>query len=200
MNVIDVDLDALGRPDARLAGASAVVVALGSVLVATLLSPTFVWTGSALSDVGVHPATAWLFNGGLIGGALLGVPYAWALGTDVTDSLSYLRAGAFLVAIVAMGGVGLFPSNDPLHFPMAAAFYAFATLTLLVDGVARFRTRDGKLSLLCGVLVPGVWPLWTFWLDLGSGIAVPEFVGAALFACWVLALSPERPRWTDLRP
>lgn len=200
MSVPDVDLDAFGRPDARLAGASAVLVALGSILVATLLSQSFVWTHSALSDMGVAPRTAWLFNGGLIGGAFLGVPYAWALGTDVTDRLSYLRAATFFLAVVTMGGVGLFPADELLHFPMAAGFYAFATLTLLVDGVARLRTRRGKLSLVCGVLVPAVWPIWTLWLSLGPGIAIPEFLGAALFSLWVLALSPERPRTGDLWP
>jgi hypothetical membrane protein len=196
----ELDYEAFGRPDARLAGASAVVVAIGCILLATMVSPTFVWANDALSDMGVDPTTAWLFNGGLIAGMLVGLPYAWALGTEVTDRLSYLRAATFLLAIVSMGGVGLFPSNDPLHFPMAAGFYVFATLTLLVDGVARLRTRSGKLALLGGIVVPAAWPVWALWLDLGPGIAVPEFVGAVVFSLWVLTLSPERPQRTDLRP
>lgn len=197
-----LDSETVGRSEARLAGVVAVAVAIGSVMLATALSPTFRWTHSALSDMGVTPASAWLFNGGLVVGALLGLPYVWALGSEVTDRLSILRAGTFLVAILTMGGVGLFPSDHSLHFPMAAAFYAFATLTLLVDGVARFRTRTGKAALLAGILVPGVWPIWAFWLHLGPGIAVPEFVGAALLSVWVVALSPERPDtddWTTCR-
>lgn len=190
------EFDKVGRQEARLFGAGAVVVAIGSIMLATLLSPTFGWRYSALSDMGTTSQSAWLFNGGLVLASLLGLPYVWVLGADVTDRLAQLRAVTFLLAILGMGGVGLFPAGTSLHVPMAAAFYVFAALTLLVDGVARLRTRAGKLALLFGVLVPAVWPMWAFWLTLGPGIAVPEFVGALLFSVWVVALSPERP--TDL--
>lgn len=182
-----------GRREARFAGVAAVVVAIGSILLAASFSPSFGWTHSALSDMGTAPSTAWLFNGGLVLGALLGLPYGWALWTQRTDNMSRLRAVTFLVTIVSMGGVGLFPAGSPMHYPAALSFYVFASLTLLVDGVARFRTRTGKTALAFGVLVPAIWPAWALWLELGPGIAVPEFGGAALFACWVVLLSPERP-------
>lgn len=158
-----------------------------------MLSSTFVWTESTLSEMGAVPSTAWLFNGGLVLGALLGLPYAWALWADRTDAMSHLRAVTFLVAILSMGGVGLFPAGSPLHYPMAISFYVFASLTLLVDGAARFRTRTGKAALAFGLAVPAAWPAWAMWLMLGPGIAIPEFFGTVLFACWVVLLSPERP-------
>lgn len=187
----------VSRDHGRIAGGAAVVVAMGGVLAATAVSPTFVWADSALSDMGVTGASAWLFNGALILGGLLALPYAWMLWTAAADRLSYLRAGTFLVAVVAMAGVGLFPSGHPLHLPMALGFYLLAMLTLLADGVARIRLGRGKLALLFGLAVPMVWPLWLLWLPFGPGIAVPEFVGALLFSTWVVVLSPERPR---LRP
>ena len=176
---------------ARLAGPAAVVVALGGILLATALSPTFVWRTSALSDLGVTPGTAWLFNGALVAGGIVGAPYAWALWSAASEPLSRLRAVSYLLALLSMAGVGLAPAGRPLHLPFAAAFFLLAALTAVVDGVARFRLPEGKLSLLSGVLAPVAWPAW-LWLG-GGGIAVPEFVGAVLFGVWVTVLSPERP-------
>lgn len=50
---------------ARAAGLTAPPLTIGSILAATPLSPAFSWTGSALSDLGVAPETAAVFNGGL---------------------------------------------------------------------------------------------------------------------------------------
>jgi len=168
-------------------------VTIGSILLATMLSATFRWGTSALSDLGTVGATGWLFNGGLVLGCLLGLPYGWALWTAAADWLGSIRAGAFVAALLSMAGVGLFPSGEPLHLPFAVAFFALSALTLIVDGVARFRLRTGKLSLAAGVASPAVWPLWLVVVAPGSGIAVPEFAGAALFALWIVGLSPERP-------
>ncbi|MFW5911277.1 MAG: DUF998 domain-containing protein [Halolamina sp.] len=177
----------------RLTGPVAVTLTLGGILLATALSPTFSWQASALSDLGVTPATAWLFNGALVVGGVVGAPYAWPLWTGATDRLSHLRALTYLLALVAMAGVGLAPAGRPLHVPFALAFFAFAALTAVIDGVARVRLPTGKLALLSGVVAPLAWPVWVLWLR-GGGIAVPEFVGAVLFGLWVVALSPERPR------
>ena len=180
------------RRVARLTGPAAVVVALGGILTATALSPTFSWGGSALSDLGVTPATAWLFNGSLVVGGLVGAPYAWALWSAAADPLSHLRAAAYLLTLASMAGVGLVPAGRSLHLPIALAFFTLAALTAIVDGVARFRLTSGKLALLSGVLAPVAWPVWMLWLGENS-IAVPEFVGAVLFGLWVVHLSPERP-------
>lgn len=187
----------LSRRTARYSGVAAVIVALVSILGATALAPNFDWLGSALSDMGTVPASAWLFNGGLVVGGLLGIPYAWMLWTVAADALSRLRAGCFLAAVLCLAGIGLFPSGTALHFPAAVGFYLAATLTMLVDGAARVRLGRGKLAAAFGAGTIGVWPVWLVWLPLGSGIAVPEFVGAVLFGLWVVALSPERPRASE---
>lgn len=166
---------------------------IGSILLATSISATFHWRTSALSDLGTVGATAWLFNGGLVLGALLGAPYGWALWTAAADWLGTIRTAAFAGALVSMAGVGLFPAGQPLHLPFALGFFVLGSLTLITDGVARFRLPTGKLSLAAGIASPAVWPLWLVGIAPGSGIAVPEFAGAVLFAVWIAALSPERP-------
>lgn len=181
------------RQWARFAGLVAAAVALGSILLATALSATFSWWTGALSDLGTADRTAWLFNGGLVVACLLGLPYAWALWTAAADTLGYLRAGTYLAAIVSMAGIGLFPAGTPAHLPLALSLFVLCSLTLMVDGVARLRLLTGKLSLVAGVVSPAVWPVWGLWVAPDAGIAVPEFVGTALFAVWIAALSPERP-------
>lgn len=181
------------RQWARISGPAAAVIAIGCILAATMLSPTFSWYTSALSDLGTAGGTEWLFNGGLVVGCLLGMPYAWALWTAAADSLGSLRAVTYLCALLAMAGVGVFPAGQPAHLPLALAFFVLAALTQLVDGVARLRLRSGKLALASGIASPIVWPVWGLWLAPTGGIAVPEFVGATLFALWIAVLSPERP-------
>jgi hypothetical membrane protein len=181
------------RQWARFAGLSAAAVALGSILLATVLSATFSWWTGALSDLGTVGRTAWLFNGGLVVACLLGLPYTWALWTAAADTLGYLRAGTYLAGIVSMAGIGVFPAGTTAHLPLALSFFVLCALTLMVDGVARLRLLTGKLSLVAGVVSPAVWPVWGVWVAPGGGIAVPEFVAAALFAVWIAALSPERP-------
>ncbi|MEF8800541.1 MAG: DUF998 domain-containing protein [Halolamina sp.] len=181
------------RQWARRSGPVAAAVTIGSLLAATVISPTFSWWASALSDLGTTGTSAWLFNGGLLVGGLLGLPYAWALWTAAADPLGYLRATTFVGSLLAMAGVGLFPAGRPPHLPLAVAFFALASLTLLVDGVARLRLLTGKLTLGFGIASPLSWPVWGLWLAPTGGIAVPEFVGAALFALWIGLLSPERP-------
>ncbi len=185
------------RQWARLTGPAAATIAIGSILLATVLSRTFSWRTSALSDLGTAGPTAWLFNGSLVLAGLLALPYAWALWTGAADQLGHLRAGTFLVAILGMAGIGLFPAGRPAHLPLALVFFVFASLTLLVDGVARFRLKTGKVALLAGLVSPSIWPIWGLWTAPGGGIAVPEFVAAVLFAGWIGLLSPERPGYLD---
>ena len=61
-------------------GLAAPAVALGAIVLATIVVPpeTFTWHDRALSELGRYGApTFFLFNGGLIAGGLLGLPFVW---------------------------------------------------------------------------------------------------------------------------
>jgi hypothetical membrane protein len=172
---------------ARLAGAAGSAVALGGILLATVVSPTFTWTASALSDLGVAAATALLFNGGLVLGGLLAIGYAAALRRS-----SPPVAAVYALCACSLVGVGAFPSNTAAHVPAAVAFFASLVATLALDGVGRRATATGRASLLLATVSVAAWPLW-FASGLGPGIAVPELVGALSLAAWVVALAPPAP-------
>lgn len=175
---------------ARTVGSLAPVVALGAIFLAILVSDSFTWGASALSDLGVDPSTALLFNGGLILGGLLALPYSYALWTAARTRLARATAATVGLAVVLMGLVGVFVSGHPLHFPVALGFYLLVTVALVLDGVDRLSSPVGTLSLALGVAHFVGWVVWVAGLRFGTGLAVPETVGAFVFAAWVLVLSP----------
>ncbi|ELZ26315.1 hypothetical protein C474_21501 [Halogeometricum pallidum JCM 14848] len=189
----ETDPDPRARPDrplARLAGPLGAVVALAGIAVAVALSPSFSWTASALSDLGVDPRTSLPFNGGLLVGGCLALGYVPAL-RDASRTV----AATYALCAVAMAGVGAFPSDQPLHYPAAVSFFVLLAATLALDGARRRTTATGRVSLLLAVVSVAAWPLWGL-SGLGPGIAVPELVGALSLAAWVVALAPPAP----LRP
>jgi hypothetical membrane protein len=174
---------------ARSCGAAAPVVTLGAILLATLLSESFSWGGSALSDLGRAGArTAPIFNGGLILGALLALPYVAEVAHAADRLLTRLGAATFGLAAVSMGLVGVFPSGTAYHAPAAIALYLCVTYGLFLYGSGLVRgdspTR-GLAAIWLGVGHVTSWVAWGAGLRVGPGLAVPEAVGAAIFVAWI---------------
>lgn len=180
-------------------GAAAVALALGGILVATILSPSFAWTGNALSDLGVAwstagtGATAIAFNGGLIAGGVAGLALACALAATARTRAEQSAVVLFGLTVGLMGLVGVFPRGSPLHLPVAVGFYAAATLTMWADGVTALAGRATDRGL-AGLALGTVNLLaWVGWMATGpllrGGVAIPEAVGALAFAGWTLIVS-----------
>jgi len=178
--------DALARL-ARFSGPLGAVLTVGAILAAIALSPDFSWTGGALSDLGVaaDPLVRLLFNGGLIGGAVVAVAFGRALRRDSTAV-----AAGYVLAIVAMALVGVFPAGTPLHFPVAVAFFLLATATVTLDGWRRRGTLPGRVALALAAGHVLGWLLWGAGVRPGPGLALPEVGGVAMFGLWVVALAP----------
>ena len=189
-----------GSLDRRLvviSGTLAPAVALGSILLGTLLSPTFSWTGNALSDLGVTPTSALAFNGGLVAGGVLALPLAWVLAADGRPILG----AVFGLTAVSMALVGVFRSGHPLHFPVALGFYLGATATMLVDGIGALRANVrawGLAAVGLALVHIGSWVAWSAGVRPGSGLAIPEAIGAVLFAVWVWGVALQ-PRSSETR-
>ena len=163
--------------------------ALGGVLVATGLDPTFSWSHDALSDLGVRPASALPFRLGLLLGGLLGTVYGigiWKQGTTTpTKSVGILFAGS----ASSLAGVGVFVIGHPLHQPAAIGFFGLAMLAFATDGVSR-ETRSATVTLILLVALIGSWVTWAYGLWPGPGLALPEMIGAVIVATWMWCFSP----------
>ena len=195
-------------------GIVAPIVALGSVVLATLVAPaeTFTWANRALSDLGRHGAeTFWLFNGGLIVGGLVGVPFGWRLWIDARTRVERAGILALAAAVLAMIGVGIFFLDHTevyletdLHVPVAVGFFLLAPLSQWLYGVGSVLSGDasrGWLSAGLGTVHPIAWVGWVAFRPEGDPtrwFAVPEFVAAIAFGGWILWLAvtlrgPETP-------
>jgi hypothetical membrane protein len=168
-------------------------VTLGCIVAATLLAPWFSWTGDALSTLGVRRGTALLFNGGLVAGSLLALPFAGALWRSARTVGERVAAVGFALAAATMGLVGVFPASHPFHVPAAVGFYALSTATFVADGAARRGTAAGATALGLAVVHATTWVAWGAGVRPGPGLALPEIVGAGLLALWVWVVSPAAP-------
>jgi hypothetical membrane protein len=100
-----------------------------------------------------------------------------------------------------MAGVGVFPQNSALHFPVAVSFYLFLSLSLWADGLAALR-RGWRERAMAGLAL-GLINIagWVGWGLTGSirreGLAIPEIVGALALSVWAvwLSLGLIRGRW-----
>lgn len=206
--------DADRRRLATTCGLAAPLVALGAIVLATLLAPpeTFTWRGRALSDMGRYGTrTFLLFNGGLILGGLLGVPFGWLLWIGARNALERLGVALLWLATAALVGVGVFflghdafYLGTELHFPAALAYFGLAPVAQWVYGsglVLAGEARLGLASIWLGIAHPLAWLGWLA-VRAGAGdpsawFAVPEFVAAVAFGAWVFAVAADRYRRDD---
>ncbi|MCO8245644.1 MULTISPECIES: DUF998 domain-containing protein [unclassified Haladaptatus] len=175
----------------ELSGLAAPLVTFGAILLAALISPRFSWTLDALSDLGAAgESTAWLFNGGLIVGAILALPFVRGLWARRENRFDAVGTVVLLVSFVGMGLVGIFPEGTNLHFPMAITFYAGLTYALFFLGSGRIVTDERTLglgSVWLAVIHITSWILWAVGIRIGSGLAIPETVGALILIVWMVA-------------
>lgn len=170
------------------AGVLGPLVGFATTLSATALSPTFSWTGNALSDLGatgaVHPA---LFNWGLVASAVLTVWFAWPLWIGAEHPVERLGGLVFVGSTAGLCLVGLFPDGSALHGPVSVTYFVLLTFTLWIHGSGRAlagRPRAGVGAMWLGI---GHVLLWIGWVTAGpGGIAVPELGGSLLFYAWIL--------------
>jgi len=184
---------------ARASGVVAVAVAFAGILAAVASAPWFSWASNALSDLGVAGGlTAALFNYSLLAAGVLALPFAWWLAATADSRFGVLTAAGFAVTGACMAGVGLFPSDTSLHFPMAAGTYLGLTYTLALDASDAVLAGVGRRALagLWGAL--GHVTMWLVWAVAGpavgvDGLALPEVAGALLLSAWVVATARRRP-------
>ena len=204
-------IDASRRRLATNCGFAAAIVPLGAILLATLVAApeTFTWRGRALSDMGrAGTRTFPLFNGGLILGGLLGIPFGWRLWIATRNRLDRVGVALLWVATVALVGIGVFflghdayYLGTELHSPVALLFFGLAPFAQWCYGSGLVLAGDARLGLASfwlGIVHPLAWLGWLLSragaADSSAWFAVPEFVAAVAFGGWVFLLAADRHR------
>lgn len=171
-------------------GVLGALVGIAAVLVATALSPTFSWTGNAISDLGApsaaHPQ---VLNVGLVASGVLAVPFVVVLWQRATHPLERAGGIAYALSLASLALIGVFPIGDPLHTPVSVAFFTLGTVTLLVHGTGTIlggTVQRGLGSIWLGLASVVSWILWAVGVRLGPGLAIPELIGTVLVVCWLV--------------
>jgi hypothetical membrane protein len=171
-------------------GVLSILVSLGAIGAAILLSARFSPATSALSDLGRAGwnATA-VFNGGLLVAGLLALPLGVVLARNARTLLHAAGSVAFSLSAVYLSLIGVFALPAPEHGLVAIGFFLAFTVAFVLYGAGDVRTgarRRGFATLgLALVHVLG----WAVWLGASTpgGLAIPELVGSACLSTWVLA-------------
>lgn len=172
------------------AGVVAAVVAFGMIFLTTTMAPWFSWPGDALSDLG-HPdnwGLYWIYNYGLMITGTLGAIFAIRSALDRGTKAHVAGSALMAVAMVDLALVGYYHAGRGPHVLVSTVF--FVTLTY---GVFLYGTGDvleGNVYRGLGAIWLGLghvswWGLWDL-LDVGDGVAIPEFVGALVVAAWMV--------------
>lgn len=193
-------------------GLLAPAVALSMMLLATFIDPLFSWQSRSLSSIGEATGRSLfalgtadqlafvLFNGGLLFGGLVGLPYIARLWSETVNGIEKAGVVAFALSLLFMTGIGYAYLDGPanaLHFPFAAGFFLVLTIALLVFGTGFALDRSttaGVATMWLGIVHLLVWVFWVLleamvWTgdgDTWTYFAVPEAVGAVLFGGWVI--------------
>lgn len=155
--------------------------------------PSFNWFSNALSDLGVRwGLTATLFNVGLVSGGFMFIVFSAGLLSLLGGSwLGKVGVGLFLVACIALVGIGVFNETfSPTHYIVSVTFFVFMPISLLVLVGALLLKDKRNLSLLTlalGVVAAAPWVL-EFSVHYVSGVAIPEFVSGLAGAVWTVVL------------
>lgn len=108
---------------------------------------------SELGEVGVSRA-AWAFNGALILGGLLLVPFNIALGVRLGSILGWLGAAVGCVAVLGVTAVGLFPMNNlKPHTTAAFTYFRGGLLMTLFYGLAVLFQPAGAPKIPYAVMI-----------------------------------------------
>jgi hypothetical membrane protein len=191
---------------AAWAGVGVPIITVGTILLATTLSPGFEWTVNALSHLGALESeeaaagvatglTRLLFNGGLIVGGLAGLGFAGAVWLGSRHLVERLGAVVLGLSLLSLAGVGAFPDGTALHFSVAIGHYLLFTVAFWLYGTGNVLAGDrvrGGATILLGFVHLGGWFAWH--LNGGiwqPGLAIPEMYGALLLSGWVVVTA----RW-----
>jgi len=189
-------------------GYPAVVVGVGIVFVATLIDPAFSWETRSLSSIGeatdagfgsIDRIAFLLFNGGLLLGGLVGIPFVVGAGSVLDGRVATVATVLGVITLLGMTGVGIAYLDGPLaslHFLFATMLFMGQTLTMWTFGSAMVLDGDPRFGVLSIWISNAQLLFWIFWIiaeamvftedDVWTYFAVPEFVAALAFGTWVI--------------
>lgn len=182
---------------AGIAGLLLPIVTLLGIGLALQVAPWFSWTVNALSDLGMVPASAILFNGAMIAGGVLLFIFSYGIRSRVS------RPAGLLIrfASVMLVGVGIVSESFfVVHWMFSCAFFisivsCFLVLWFTVSHNQKKMAKVSRALVILAVVSSGL-----FWFFPGAAVPescvlIPAFLWCAGVGVLVLIL-PEAQKKT----
>ncbi len=177
---------------APLAAGASAALGFGAVFGALAVSPWFVWTENALSDLG-HPAhaSAAIFGAGLAAAGAVYLVFVWALGAAAPRT----RQGTAALLSLAFGGASLSAigilneSYGKVHLFVSVTYFTFIPVGMLLLALSLQRSDRGvrsatlALAVAAGILGVSVAAAQEFGWPFPSQ-AIPELLASLLLGGW----------------
>jgi hypothetical membrane protein len=168
------------------AGLVAPIVAYSGILTAIYVNRSW-WklTDNAISDLGkLGLPHNWLLNVPLVVTAVLGAYYALGLLEEVRNSVEKAGIWVFVIGLVFLALIGIFPEGTSPHYYVSWGFFLTAGFGLLIAGVGIGLSRNREVLYFTVALFIIAWAL-AFWaMRTFKGVAIPEFIGALAVTVW----------------
>ncbi|MBD3406526.1 MAG: DUF998 domain-containing protein [Candidatus Lokiarchaeota archaeon] len=187
-------------PRYALIGYFAPLIALLGIITAIALSPNFLWTDNALSDLGHYTRTdlggpqlvvAIIFNGSLITTAILVMYAVFRLFREFNDQLTKIALGLFFIATIFLMSIGIFSENfGYLHFIVSVGFFLSFPWTMWIIAIRWIKSPSLRMVSVLFIFMPFISIL--LWLTplptevFGwTGVAIPEISTALTAIIWL---------------
>lgn len=188
------DLDSV-EAVGHVIGMIAVFVGVAGVILSMGLAEDFSVRTGALSDLGdPDRGLSWLFNWSLMLTGALATAFFATLINRFDNRYQRVGTAVLTVASASLLAVGIFPIGHAFHLPVSASFFITLTLGVLISGIGDHqvgRIRRSRVAFNLVLLHVIAWAFAYYALD---GVALPELVGALVFAIWIILLVIQRGR------
>jgi hypothetical membrane protein len=148
----------------------------------------FQFTGNALSDMGrIGLEKNYIFNSGLILSGIFALPFSLLL-CNTLKKYEKVPGIIFIIAVLFLICIGVFPEGKNLHGFFSVGFYLLALISILFLGILLLK-RKGNIGLfsIFGAVTALILALTPKW----DGVAIPETIGAFFICLWMMVLAYE---------
>ena len=174
------------RKEQLYAGVLAPIVALTGIGTAIELNRSW-WhvTENAISDLGrVGLPHNWVLNSSLVVSSILAIYYSAGLLREARNSVERAGIGIFIVGLVFLALIGIFPEGTWPHYYVSWGFFVSASVGFLIAGLGAGLSGDRSIALFTVVVFTAGWILALWAMRHFRGVAVAEFVGVFGMIIW----------------
>ena len=166
------------------------VIAMISILTATMLDSEFNWETSVLSELGIWSKISGLvFNIGLIISGLIASAFTIGLFRYAQNIITRIGSLSLLASTLSLSSIGIFNIESSYHDMAAFLFFVLMPVTMFI--MAAGFAIEQKYVFCVGSIVTGI---TIALMDLGmsydffSGDGIAEFIVALASSIWIFIL------------